>query len=143
MVTQIGRKVYNDAPGQTGEAPDVVAPQTTGIGAQAAEEPAMAGGGGKVSKAQCHYRRSIGTPNSCGVCDQYTHGEDRAAMGGCVTVEGDISAWGLCDYFKAAPNPWPPLSPQVKVQLAERHLARAQARAAGAAQGQGSAGPTY
>ena len=146
MAVRIGNKSYGDR-GQTGMGAQAdTEPDPTDVNEpteQAAGEP-QEGEGGKYTQEQCNYRRSNGR-NCCGVCNQYVHGEDKAPMGSCVTVEGDISAYGLCDYFASVGNPFGPLPPAQRLRKAQNRLVRAQARMAGpqpqaAQQGQG---PTY
>ena len=60
---------------------------------------------GRVDKNQARYRR--GYPlRSCGTCSMYWHREHGKNFGGCTKVEGDITPYGMCDFFSQLPNPY-------------------------------------
>jgi hypothetical protein len=60
---------------------------------------------GRVGKNQAMYRR--GYPlRSCGTCSMYWHREHEKQFGGCTKVEGDITPYGICDFFRQLDNPY-------------------------------------
>jgi hypothetical protein len=60
---------------------------------------------GMVDQASARYRR--GYPmRQCSVCTMYWHRDNGALYGGCTKITGDITPYGLCDYFRRLNNPF-------------------------------------
>jgi len=59
----------------------------------------------KHAQAQVDYRR--GYPmRQCSVCSMYTHDADGHQYGGCTSVSGQITPYGVCDLFDRLNNPY-------------------------------------
>ena len=59
----------------------------------------------KYTQDQVNYRR--GYPmRQCSVCTMYTHGASEGPFGGCTSVNGPITPYGLCDIWHCEQNPY-------------------------------------
>ena len=70
-----------------------------------------------ASQQAANYRR--GYPlRACGTCIMYWHRNTGKQFGGCTKVAGNISPYGLCDFFAQLNNPWGNLMPaQARAQM--------------------------
>jgi len=121
MATRIGSKSYGPPSAQAGGPvpatgmaaqsdvePDITDPQEAGEG-EGEGAPAQAPiPGQQVSQQQANYR--MGSPlTKCGNCVYYHIINGVRQFGRCTQVAGEISTYGVSDYFRKIQNPFPPV----------------------------------